>query len=105
MQQFVTECSIKSKTHLFISLQASKKMQCSSFVGSAHRLQKPSLPNVRASTASVRPATISRQAVSVIENRVAIRFQRYGRNKSPFYRLVAMESRDRRDGRPLEYLG
>jgi small subunit ribosomal protein S16 len=36
---------------------------------------------------------------------VAIRFQRFGRKKSPFYRLVAIDSRTRRDGRPLEYLG
>jgi small subunit ribosomal protein S16 len=36
---------------------------------------------------------------------VAIRFQRFGRKKSPFYRLVAIDSRVRRDGRPLEYLG
>jgi small subunit ribosomal protein S16 len=36
---------------------------------------------------------------------VAIRFQRFGRKKAPFYRLVAIDSRVRRDGRPLEYLG
>jgi small subunit ribosomal protein S16 len=47
---------------------------------------------------------VSRAAV-VVENRVAIRFQRYGRKKAPFYRLVAIDSRDRRDGRPIEYLG
>ena len=39
------------------------------------------------------------------KNTVAIRFQRFGRKKSPFYRLVAIDSRTRRDGRPLEYLG
>ena len=31
-----------------------------------------------------------------------IRFQRFGRKKAPFYRLVAIDSRDRREGRPLE---
>jgi len=76
-------------------------MQASSFVGSA--LQGRTLPNVRSSVATVRP--VSRVTAPVIENRVAIRFQRLGRKKSAFYRLVAMESRDRRDGRPLEYLG
>jgi small subunit ribosomal protein S16 len=65
----------------------------------------------RAFNGNVRPfqpagvaARPSRAAV-VVENRVAIRFQRYGRKKAPFYRLVAIDSRDRRDGRPIEYLG
>lgn len=40
-----------------------------------------------------------------IENRVAIRFQRFGRKKLPFYRLVAIDSRKARSGAPLEYLG
>jgi len=31
-----------------------------------------------------------------------IRFTRLGRNKSPFFRVVVMDSRTRRDGRPLE---
>ncbi|CAL8464859.1 g4394 [Coccomyxa elongata] len=46
-----------------------------------------------------------RQPILQIENRVAIRFQRFGRKKSPFYRLVAIDSRSRRDGRPIERLG
>ncbi|KAI8476448.1 MAG: plastid ribosomal protein S16 [Monoraphidium minutum] len=46
-----------------------------------------------------------RVATVTVEARVAIRFQRFGRKKSPFYRLVAIDSRTRRDGRPLEYLG
>ena len=33
---------------------------------------------------------------------VQLRFQRFGRKKQPFYRLVAIDSRVRRDGRPLE---
>ncbi len=61
---------------------------------------------------NVRPFQTTRVGVcrptrvaAVIENRVAIRFQRFGRKKLPFYRLVAIESRDRREGEPLEYLG
>ncbi|GAX85741.1 hypothetical protein CEUSTIGMA_g13156.t1 [Chlamydomonas eustigma] len=61
---------------------------------------------------NVRPFQATRVGVSrptrvtaVIENRVAIRFQRFGRKKLPFYRLVAIDSRDRRDGEPLQYLG
>lgn len=50
------------------------------------------------------PTRVSRVA-TVVEARVVIRFQRYGRKKSPFYRLVATDSRTRRDGKPLEYLG
>ena len=34
-----------------------------------------------------------------------MRFQRFGRTKAPFFRLVAVDSRDRREGRPLERLG
>lgn len=36
---------------------------------------------------------------------VKIRFQRQGRKKSPIYRLVATDSRNRRDGRFIENLG
>ncbi len=36
---------------------------------------------------------------------VKIRLTRLGAKKRPFYRLVAMDSRTRRDGRPLEFLG
>ena len=48
---------------------------------------------------------VARVAVPQIENKVAIRFQRFGRKKVPFYRLVAIDSRERREGLPLEYLG
>mmetsp|Transcript_13203 Transcript_13203/g.35916 ORF Transcript_13203/g.35916 Transcript_13203/m.35916 type:complete len:134 (+) Transcript_13203:73-474(+) len=78
-------------------------MQASSFVGST--VQRRALPNVRSSNTVATARPVSRLTAPVIENRVAIRFQRLGRKKSAFYRLVAMESRDRRDGRPLEYLG
>ena len=36
---------------------------------------------------------------------VKIRLTRLGAKKRPFYRLVAVDSRVRRDGRPLEFLG
>ena len=36
---------------------------------------------------------------------VKLRFKRKGRRKSPFYRLVAIDSRKRRDGREIERLG
>ena len=34
-----------------------------------------------------------------------IRLTRMGSKKKPFYRIVALDSRTRRDGRPLEFLG
>ena len=34
-----------------------------------------------------------------------IRFTRLGRKRTPFYRIIAIDSRKRRDGAPLEYLG
>ncbi|MCK4577940.1 MAG: 30S ribosomal protein S16, partial [Candidatus Marinimicrobia bacterium] len=36
---------------------------------------------------------------------VKIRLKRLGRKKRPFYRLVAMDSRTRRDGAEIERLG
>ena len=36
---------------------------------------------------------------------VKIRLQRYGAKKRPFYRLVAADSRNKRDGRYLEIIG
>jgi len=33
-----------------------------------------------------------------------IRFQRGGRRKSPFYRIVAIDSKTRREGVPLEVI-
>ncbi|EFJ42044.1 plastid/chloroplast ribosomal protein S16 [Volvox carteri f. nagariensis] len=66
----------------------------------------------KAFTGSVKPFTATRasaarpaRVATVIENRVALRFQRFGRKKLPFYRLVAIDSKKRRDGEPLEYLG
>jgi small subunit ribosomal protein S16 len=70
----------------------------SSFVGSVRPFQASS----RSCAVAV---SRSRTLAPVIENRVALRFQRFGRKKLPFYRLVAIDSKDRRDGRPLEYLG
>ncbi len=36
---------------------------------------------------------------------IKIRLKRYGKKREVSYRIVAMESRARRDGRPLEELG
>ena len=36
---------------------------------------------------------------------VKLRLKRIGRKKSPFYRLVAIDSRKKRDGREIERLG
>lgn len=36
---------------------------------------------------------------------VKIRLARYGSKRRPFYRIIAADSRDRRDGRFLEILG
>ncbi len=36
---------------------------------------------------------------------VKLRLTRMGSKKKPFYRIVAINSETRRDGRPLEFLG
>ena len=36
---------------------------------------------------------------------VKIRLQRGGAKKRPFYRIIAIDERDKRDGRALEFLG
>lgn len=38
-------------------------------------------------------------------NMVKLRLKRYGKKREVSYRIVAINSRDRRDGRPLEELG
>ena len=45
------------------------------------------------------------QARQTTECAVRLRFTRGGRNKAPFYRLIAIDRKDRREGRPLEFLG
>ena len=45
---------------------------------------------------------LSRSSPLLFSSLPQIRFQRFGRKKAPFYRLVAIDSRDRREGRPLE---
>lgn len=69
------------------------------------KMQSSVLGNTKAFQASRVTVARPTRVVQVIENRVALRFQRFGRKKMPFYRLVAIDSRDRRDGKPLEYLG
>lgn len=34
-----------------------------------------------------------------------IRLKRLGRKKKPFYRIIAIDSRSKRDGKPIEELG
>jgi small subunit ribosomal protein S16 len=36
---------------------------------------------------------------------VVLRMQRFGKKKTPFYRIVAIDSRKRRDGASLEVIG
>ncbi len=36
---------------------------------------------------------------------VKIRLSRQGAKHHPYYRIIAIDSREKRDGRPLEYLG
>ena len=36
---------------------------------------------------------------------VKIRMTRFGAKKRPYYRIMAIDERKRRDGRPLEFLG
>jgi small subunit ribosomal protein S16 len=36
---------------------------------------------------------------------IKLRLKRFGKKRAASYRIVAMNSRDRRDGRPLEELG
>merc|ERR1712083_354053 len=44
-------------------------------------------------------------AAIVSEALVSIRFMRMGRKHQPFYRIIAVDSRKRRDTEPLEFLG
>jgi small subunit ribosomal protein S16 len=64
------------------------------------RPRPPPRPQAPRAAAAAAP-----RAALLVEARVAIRFARFGRKKLPFYRLVAIDSRARRDGKPLEYLG
>merc|ERR1712093_865901 len=45
------------------------------------------------------------QNSTVFEARVTIRFMRIGRIHEPFYRIIAVDSRKKRDTEPLEFLG
>jgi small subunit ribosomal protein S16 len=40
-----------------------------------------------------------------ISSMIKLRLKRFGKKREVSYRIVAMNSRDRRDGRPLEELG
>ena len=41
----------------------------------------------------------------VVSKMVKIRMMRMGTKKRPFYRVMAIDERKQRDGRPLEFLG
>merc|ERR1712078_448015 len=43
--------------------------------------------------------------LTTFEARVTIRFMRIGRIHEPFYRIIAVDSRKKRDTEPLEFLG
>ena len=59
------------------------------------------------STLSIsRPRAIVAPRVSLtVEARVHIRFARFGKKNAPVYRIIAIDSREKRQGRPLEWLG
>lgn len=50
-------------------------------------------------------AVVAQRAPLTVEARVHIRFSRFGRKQAPVFRIIAIDSRKRRDGRPLEWLG
>lgn len=52
-----------------------------------------------------RTARIRRENKEVASNMVKIRMMRMGSKKSPFYRVMAIDERKQRNGRPLEFLG
>jgi small subunit ribosomal protein S16 len=70
--------------------------------GLSFRSSVASTSGLRASFSA--PAVAAR-APLVVENRVSIRFTRFGRRNKPSYRIVAIDARKRREGRPLEWLG
>lgn len=80
------------------SMSSSLCFRRSSF-GAGHVRLAPS-----SSTSSVRPSAAPPRHVTT-ENNVRIRFARHGRKFSPFYRVVVIDSRARREGRPIQYLG
>merc|ERR1719265_539889 len=48
---------------------------------------------------------LPKNQLTILEARVAIRFMRIGRIHEPFYRVVAVDSRKKRDTEPIEFLG
>ena len=48
---------------------------------------------------------LSERKIGTIPNMVTIRLSRYGRKKAPFYRVIVVDSRKKRDGAFLEVLG
>jgi small subunit ribosomal protein S16 len=53
----------------------------------------------------IRPTVERNEIERRRENMVKIRMTRMGSKKRPFYRVMAIDERKQRDGRPLEFLG
>jgi len=64
-------------------------------------------PKLRACLAALTPISdrVGRETKEVVSNMVKIRMMRMGSKKRPFYRVMAIDERKQRDGRPLEFLG
>ena len=64
-------------------------------------------PKLRACLAALTPNSdlVGRETKEVASNMVKIRMMRMGSKKRPFYRVMAIDERKQRDGRPLEFLG
>lgn len=66
---------------------------------------KSSVANTRPLQAVASKPCVCARVPLQVEARVAIRFSRFGRKHAPVYRIIAIDSRKRREGRPLEWLG
>lgn len=62
-------------------------------------------PSRRFSTNSLPLDERTERNQEVESNMVKIRMMRMGSKKRPFYRVMAIDGRKQRDGRPLEFLG
>jgi small subunit ribosomal protein S16 len=71
---------------------------------SAQRI--PSVESKRSETTTEKTRKAPRKTPrKVIHKMVKIRMMRMGSKKRPFYRVMAIDERKQRDGRPLEFLG
>merc|ERR1711924_461499 len=63
-----------------------------------------SLPNIFIKKYDIIKNSVAKSSLA-FEARVTLRFMRKGRKHEPFYRVIAVDSRKRRDTEPLEFLG